>query len=40
MHVRGEVLHTDHEDEGTRLRVRVDAELASELTPYLVTRRN
>jgi GTPase len=40
MHVRGEVLHTDHEDEGTRLRVRVDAELAGELTPYLVTRRN
>jgi GTPase len=40
MHVRGEVLHTDHEDEGTRLRVRVDAELAGELMPYLVTHRN
>jgi GTPase len=37
MHVRGEVLHTDHQDTGTRLRVRVDAELAGELTPYLTT---
>jgi len=40
MHVRGEVLHTEHEEDGTRLRVRVDAELAGELMPYLATNRN
>jgi len=36
MHVRGEVLHTDFLETGTRLRVRVDADLAGELMPYLV----
>ncbi|NUP20053.1 MAG: GTPase HflX [Streptomyces sp.] len=37
LHLRGEVQETDHQEEGTFLRVRVDAELAAEVAPYLVT---
>jgi GTP-binding protein HflX len=38
LHLRGEILDTDHREDGTLLRVRVDAELAGELVPYLVTQ--
>jgi GTP-binding protein HflX len=37
VHQRGEVVATDHGDEGTVLRVRVDEVLAAELARYVVT---
>ena len=37
VHQRGEVLATDHGDDGTLLRVRVDEVLAAELARYVVT---
>jgi GTPase len=37
VHQRGEVLATDHGDDGTLLRVRVDPVLAAELARYVVT---
>jgi GTP-binding protein HflX len=37
IHQRGEVVATDHGDDGTLLRVRVDAVLAAELARYVVT---
>ncbi len=36
IHRTGEVLESDHIDEGTQVRARVDAELAAELEPYRV----
>jgi len=38
-HSTGEVLPTEHTDEGTALHVRVDEALAAELAPYSVTGR-
>jgi GTP-binding protein HflX len=38
VHERGEVLVTEHRDEGTLLRVRVNEVLAAELLPYVVTK--
>jgi GTP-binding protein HflX len=37
VHRRGEVLASEHREEGTLLRVRVDDALAAELSPYAVT---
>jgi GTP-binding protein HflX len=37
VHRRGEVLASEHREEGTLLRVRVDEALAAELSPYAVT---
>ena len=33
-HEHGEVLHEEHTAAGTQLRVRVDQQLAAELTPF------
>jgi GTP-binding protein HflX len=37
IHQRGEVVATDHGDDGTLLRVRVDEVLAAELARYAIT---
>jgi len=37
VHLRGEVLRTEHDELGTWLRARVDADLAGELAPYVIT---
>jgi len=38
VHERGEVLATEHREQGTLIRVRVDAALAAELAPYAVAQ--
>ncbi|WP_027345991.1 GTPase HflX [Hamadaea tsunoensis] len=37
VHLRGEVMRTEHDEVGTWLRARVDADLAGELAPYVIT---
>ena len=37
LHERGEVLETEHNADGTRLRVRVGRSLAAELEPFVTT---